>query len=302
MEIAWLRSFCTLAETLHFGRASVQLHLSQSALSVQIRNLEQSLGTKLFARDRRTVSLTRAGKSFHNDARRLLQDLLLAKRAAQCAEDGETGNLRIGFVNSATFDVLPPVIHYYRLHYPGVELHLRNLPTAEVAGSLLRKEIDVGFLRLPFILKELEIDLLHREPFGCFLHKGHPLHGLQSIAPEQLEHEPFVLYERRQAPGFCDRILKICLDSGFSPAAVQVASEMQTILSLVAAGIGVAILPLSAGSLGMTELKIVPLSGDWPPSETGIAVLRDAREDPLVATFLRVAHQQCGASKLGINT
>ncbi len=290
MELAWLRSFCVLAETLHFGRAAVQLHLSQSALSVQIKRLEQSIQAQLFVRDRRTVILTRAGQSLKQDAEKLLREIAAAQRNARRAQSGEAGYLRVAFVNAATFGFLPRVIRHYKLHFPGVEIHLRNLPTMEQVGALLRKEIDIGFLRLPLETKELSIEPVHQEAFVCFLPNAHPLTQMEAIPPECLRGEPFILYERRQAPGFCDRILKICLDSGFSPNAVQEASEMQTILSLIAAGIGISLLPLSAGSLGPTGLSIRPLAGQWPPSEMGTAVLRSTKADPLLANFLRVAH------------
>ena len=126
---------------------------------------------------------------------------------------------------------------------------------------------------------------LHQEPFACFLPKDHPLARLERVDPRQLRREPFVAYERRQAPGFAARILSICLETGFNPEVVQDASEMQTILSMVASGLGVAILPRSAGGLGVTEVAMRPLAGEWPPSELGMATLRATADHPLLKKF-----------------
>ncbi len=204
-------------------------------------------------------------------------------------ESGEIGSLRIGFVNSATFGLLPKIIRYYKEHIPGVELSLRNLPTAEQGAALLKEEIDVGFIRMPFEAKGIEVELVDQEPFFCFLPKNHPLSKAKRISPLALREEPFILYERRQAPGFCDRVLKICHDAGFSPQVFQEASEMQTILSMVASGLGVSLLPRSAGTLSVSELAILPLETSLPLSETGMINLPTGETNSLISTFRRVA-------------
>ncbi len=288
MELRWLQSFLVLADVLHFGRAAAALHLSQSALSVQIRKLEAALQITLFARDRRAVTLTAAGRVYREEVRQSLRGLEAAGRKARHAAGGETGTLRLTFVSTAAMQIIPAVIRHYKEVLPGVELRMRNLPTAHQIIVLLRQEADVGFIRLPFELEEITVQPLHREPFVCFLPRDHPLARSEQIDPRQLRREPFVAYERRQAPGFYDRILSICLDSGFSPDVLQEASEMQTILSMVAAGLGVAILPCSAGRLGVTQITMRPLAGDWLPSELGVATLRTAAEEPLLLKFGQV--------------
>ena len=285
MELRWLQSFLTLADTLHYGRAAAALHLSQSALSVQIRQLEGALRASLFERDRRSVTLTAAGTAFREDVHHLLQGLEAARRKVRRAAAGEVGVLRITFVSTAAMEIIPWVVRHYKERLPGVELQMRNLPSAHQVAGLLRQEVDVGFIRLPFEAEEIVVTPVHREPFVCFLPRDHPLADLEEVDPRQLRREPFVFYERRQAAGFYDRILRICLDSGFSPEVVQEASEMQTILSMVAAGLGVTILPRSAGGLGVGEVAVRPLAGEWPPSELGIASLRKAADDPLLLKF-----------------
>ena len=166
---------------------------------------------------------------------------------------------------------------------------MRNLPTAQQAKALLTGDIDVGFLRLPFNATAISVSPLSEEPFVCYLPIRHPLAAQEQVHPSSLQHEPFILYERRQAPGFFDRILSICLDSGFSPIPLQEASEMQTILSMIASEMGVSILPRSAGALGLRDVAMRPLAGSWPSSEIGLAVLRSQAEEPLVRRFVEVA-------------
>ena len=145
MNFHWLRLFSMLGELLHFGRAAAALNLSQSALSVQIKNLEDALQVSFFIRDRRSVSLTRAGGIFLEEARRLLHGMETAERTLRRAQAGEVGVIRIGFVNAATLGVLPKIVGHYRQFFPEIELQLRNLPTERQGIALLRDEIDIGF-------------------------------------------------------------------------------------------------------------------------------------------------------------
>jgi DNA-binding transcriptional LysR family regulator len=291
MELPWLYSFIVLADLLHFGRAATALNLSQSALSVQIRNLEASLKVTLFERDRRSVALTLAGQVFLEDVHRLLRELENAQRRAKRAAAGEIGELRIGFVTTAATRIIPRIVRYYKQHSPGVELKIRYMDTAQQIGALLHKEIDVGFLRLPLSATEIAITPLNQEPFVCFLPKRHSLAQNKRIAPEWLSSEPFILYERRQAPGFSDRILDICLRSGFSPLTVQEAGEVQTILSMVASEMGVSILPKSAAELGVKAVAVRPLVGNWPPAELGLVTLASSADDLLLQKVVRTATQ-----------
>jgi DNA-binding transcriptional LysR family regulator len=288
MEFRALRSFTILADHLHFAKAAANLHLSQSALSVQIRNLEQDLKVELFIRNRRSVMLTPAGSVLLQDARRLLRDSALARSNVQRAARGQLGRLRIAFVSTAATEFIPSVVRTFKDNYPDVELTMRNLTTSHQVDAFRREEIDVGLVRLPLSTDQLWITPLHKEPFICFLPKNHALAKKARIHPSALSRELFVMYARAQAPGFYDRILRICNDSGFSPTSYQEAGEMQTILSMVASGLGVAILPRSASALGVTQLALRPLVGNWPPSELGLAAPTAMLRNPLFATFKRV--------------
>lgn len=287
LEVQWLRSFVVLSDLLHFGRSGVALNLSQSALSVQMRKLEQHLGTQLLLRDRRSVHLTRAGEAFLLDVKRILSDLDSAERRAKQVGDGVRGHLRLGFVSTAATELIPDIVRFYRTKYPDVELSLQNLRTRDQVEALLRQRIDVGFIRLPFPAEDLEISLVASEPFRCFLPKDHRLAVNAEVDPVQLKSEPFFLYDRLKAPGFSDRILSICLNAGFSPYTSQSASEMQTILSMINAGLGVSILPTSAAGLGSAQVINLPLTGCTSKSELGIAHLRSAAQDPLLRRFVQ---------------
>lgn len=162
---------------------------------------------------------------------------------------------------------------------------------------MLKKEIDIGFVRMPFEAKGIKVELVDQEPFFCFLPKNHPLSRAKRISPLALRGELFILYEQRQAPGFCDLVLMICNDAGFSPHIFQEASEMQTILSMVASGLGVSFLPRSAGTLRVSELAILPLAGSLPLSETGMASLAVRESDVILSTFRYVTHSLIKVSR-----
>ncbi len=251
-----------------------------------MRKLEQHLGTQLLLRDRRGVHLTGAGEVFLADAKRLLSDLGSAERRAKQVGEGLRGHLRLGFVSTAATEFIPEIVRCYRIKYPDVELSLQNLRTVEQVEALLLQRIDIGFLRLPFVAEELQISLIASEPFRCFLPKDHRLATNAEINPGELQLEPFFLYDRSKAPGFSDRILSICLNAGYSPDISQEAGEMQTILSMINAGLGVSILPASAAALGSSQLVSRPLTDCAPQSELGIAHLHSSADNPLLRHFV----------------
>src|ERR1700693_491722 len=246
MELRHLRSFLAVAEHLHFRRAAETIHLSQPALSVQIRALEEEIGLQLFVRNRRRTLLTPAGQVFLEEAREMVarseQALARARRAAL----GQVGTLRIGFVSTAAALLIPPLVMRFRELYPDVELDLRNVLTADQVLQLSDGRLDAGLLLLPIAAQEqIETTVLHREPFLLLLPASHSLARKRHVRLEQLRSANFVMYARKKAPAFHDRILGILNGAGFSPHVVQEASEMQTLVSLVAAGLGIAVAPFS---------------------------------------------------------
>lgn len=290
MDIRQLRSFIAVANTLNFGRAARQLHLSPSALSIQIQNLEEHLGTSLLERNRRTVRLTAAGESVLADSEQLLQLIADIELRAARIGSGEVGHLRIGFVASATAQLIPAITLSFRKLYPGVSLDLKNIPTVQQIDALKSGNIDVGFVRMPLAVEGISIESVHREPFAIVLPKAHPLASEKALAIRQLAGEPFIAYGRKWAPAFYDHWTQICRKAGFIPNVVQEAAEMETVLVLVAAGLGVAILPEGITRRSRSVVKIKPLATEKIVSEIGVAVPM-GRTTPLLQRFVMVAKQ-----------
>lgn len=295
MELKHLTSFAAVADRLSFVRAAGDLHLSQPALTAQIKHLEEELGVQLFIRNRRTVRLTEAGTLFLIEARATLSRAALAVERVQKAARGEIGRLTIGFVSSAALAIVPGIVIAFRKKNPGVTLDLINLRTASQVKGLLDKSIDIGFLRLPLSHEDLKITVIHREPFVVVLPRGHRLARERQMRIAQLRDEPFVAYGRQWAPGFFDSVVQLCTREGFSPNIVQETGEMYTAIALVAAGAGIAILPRSVVLAQSTKVMMKPLPRSSGISEIAIAV-RANDQSPLVRSFLVLAAEHAKKS------
>lgn len=291
MEFKHLTSFLAVAERLSFVRAAEVLHLSQSALSAQISQLEQDLGVRLLDRNRRVVRLTDAGSLFLPEARDLLARAQAAGDRARQAARGEIGRLRIAFVFSAALEIVPQIVVDFRQRYPGVRLDLVNLRTVNQVQGLLEHSLDIGFLRLPTAHPQLKITVIHREPFAAVLPIGHPLAAVQRFSLELLRDEPFVSYGREWAPGYFDAIMRMCAQSGFSPHVVQETGEMYTTLALAAVGVGVAIVPRSVVSARAKNVVVRPLPVSLGVSEIGVAT-RAEDKAAVVRSFVALARSR----------
>ncbi|QMV19005.1 LysR family transcriptional regulator [Granulicella sp. 5B5] len=288
MELKHLKSFLAVAERLSFIRAAEHLHLSQPALSAQIQNLEEELGVKLLYRTRRVVRLTPEGEIFIEEARATLARAERAIQRVQKASRGEVGQLRIAFVSSAALEIVPHIVTLARRKLPEVSLDIRNMRTSLQLQSFRDNAIDVGFLRLPLQDDSLRLQVIHREPFVIVLPASHPLARRDRIKLADLRSELFVAYGRHWAPGFFDAIIRLCTDAGFSPNIVQETGEMYTATALVAAGVGVAILPRSIVLSQRQDIAIKPISPKLAVSEIAIATRKD-RDTPMLRAFLAIA-------------
>jgi DNA-binding transcriptional LysR family regulator len=283
MDVRQLRYFVAVAEELHFRRAAERLHLSQPALSQQIRALEATLEVPLFFRNRRRVELTAAGEAFLQDARRLLVAWDAAAASARRVHEGRAGRLRIGFVGSALLSIVPDVVQRFRAARPDVEVDLRERSTVDQLRALRANEIDIGLAPLPIDDDGLVATVLVRERTLAVVPVGHPLAAAQRIGPRRLAAEPFVLFPRAQAPGFHDLLLSGLTRNGVRPRVVH-ASEMQTIVGLVAAGIGVSLVPASVERLALHGVVYRPVVRA-PLVELAVITRRGERS-PLVQAFL----------------
>ncbi len=248
MELRHLRYFIAVAEELHFGRAAQVLGISQPPLSQQIQSLEQEVGARLFERTNRRVELSEAGRLFLHEARLVLAQVDKASDVARRAQLGELGELKIGFTSSAPFNAsIPQAIFAFRQAFPAVHLNLQEMSSTEVAESLVDESIQVGLMRPLPLPDSLSVVELMREPLVAVLSAGHPLAqgSERGLHLAQLAQEPFVFFPRSYGSGLYAQLLSLCRDAGFSPHVAQEAAEAMTIIGLVAAGLGVSVLPAS---------------------------------------------------------
>jgi DNA-binding transcriptional LysR family regulator len=288
MELRQLRSFVVVAEELHVGRAAARLHLTQPSLSRQIAALERDVGVPLFARVRRRFRLTPAGEVFLDNAREIVRRADAAVVEAERAHRGEVGTLRLRFVQSATFGALPQVLGPFRAAYPDVTLDLRTMTTLEQTVELREGRADAGLLRLPGDDHDLRTRVISQDPLVAVLPGGHPLTRRRRLPLVALAEEPFVLYTRSSGPSVNDAIIGHCMAAGFIPHVVQEAPDVQTIVSLVASGIGVSLLISPTPPTAEESVAYRPLTDKLPPWELALA-WSPRNRSPALAKFLEVA-------------
>jgi DNA-binding transcriptional LysR family regulator len=278
MELRQIRSFLSIAETLHFGRTAELIHLSQPALSLQIRALEEEVGVRLLERNRRKTTLTAAGVAFRDDAAAALSQLDEAIRMARLAASGKLGILRIGFISTVGSEIVPTIVRQFRELNPEVEFSLRAITTADQVPMLKTGSLDIGFLRLPIGgHPTLDVVTVHREPFVLVVPASHNLAKRKRVRLREVAGHEFVMYERAYAPGFHDLILGLLRDAGIVPNVSQTAAEISTLISLVAAHMGVAILPASAVKHSVASVIACDIVDKIPVSEIGIAFSKRVR-------------------------
>jgi DNA-binding transcriptional LysR family regulator len=284
MDLRQLRYFTVVAEELHFGRAAARLHMTQPPLSMAIQNLEQDLGTGLFARNRRGVTLTPAGAAILPEARRLLAEVEALPALAQRAAAGDEGKLGLSFVSSADYSLLPPFLRRYRTRYPGVQISLQEATTDIQLELLMEGRVDAGLLIPPLPAKSRQVlDYLPvlDEPLILAAPAG-TLKGRRPIWLKDAPRLPLIIFPRPIAPGLYDAILG-CFEE--PPAIGQEAIQMQTIVSLVSAGMGIALVPHSVGNLMRTGVEYRALRDETPVVQTGVAWRRD-NASPVLRGFI----------------
>ncbi len=280
-DLRQLRHFVAVAERLHFGRAAAALHMSQPPLSRSIRDLEARVGVTLLARTRRRVELTPEGARFLEDARRVLAQLERAVLEVGSMAAGEGGRLRLGFVSLADFGVLPALLKAYKSARPGVALALREMLSPDQAAALAAGELDFGLLLPPVLPPSSGTDLEHivvqRERFVAALPSRHRLsRGRGRLAVRELAQEAFVMAPREIAPGLHDIVAALAARAGFAPRVAQEAIQMQTVVSLVSSGLGVALVPESVANLGRRGVAYREISDAHPRLDLWLAWRRGA--------------------------
>jgi DNA-binding transcriptional LysR family regulator len=297
MELRHLRYFSTVATELHFGRAAEKLHIAQPPLSKQIQDLEAELGFELFNRTKRSITLTPAGQAFLVGVSQIFQQLDRSIDIGRKTSRGELGQISIGFVGSATYNILPVMLQKFHDQYPQVQIELHELTTDRQLIWLHEGRIDLGLIRPPIVNQDLTSEIVFEEPLVVALPATHHLAALDTIDLVLLTTEPFILFPRQLAPGLYDPIIAICNTAGFNPVVVQECIQIQTIISLVSAKMGISIVPASTQDIQRQGVVYKPIQDATPPAALAI-VWRTNDRSPTVARLLEIAL----VKKLGINT
>lgn len=286
MELKHLRAFAALAEELHFGRAAERLHIVQPALSAQIRTLEEDVGAQLFERDRHGVELTEEGALFLPEALATLRQAGRAREVLQQAAAGEVGVVRVAFVSSVLSQLLPALVRQMEQRYPRIELELKDMPSQLQARALQDNTLDFGLVRLPLSAPGLHTRMLFEESLVVALPVGDPLCALRRVQPQDLAGRPTLVLARKFAPGLHDQMLVGFHRRKVTLTIAREMGEFTTLLALVAAGLGVGIVPAGAASALPAGVVTRPLAVAM--SGAGIGVAWTGLESPRKRALMQV--------------
>jgi DNA-binding transcriptional LysR family regulator len=286
-----LHYFVAVAEELHFGRAATRLSIAQPPLSRQIAQLEKDLGVELFDRSRSQIRLTQAGEVLLERAREILDRTERAEREVHRIGEGIAGRLRVAFVGSATYGLLPTLIKEFRSTYPDVELALSAMNNAELWRALIQREIDIAVARPSLDDVELKSELLLKEPLILAVPERLRLRAPYPL--KELKGETFVLYPRKPRPSFADHVLDICQHEGFIPKSVVMAQDYHTAISLVAVDFGISLVPYSVAQSERPGVAYLPYEGFNPGTSLSLNYRLDNR-GPHIQNFLRLARKLRG--------
>ncbi|MED1740676.1 LysR family transcriptional regulator [Bacillus swezeyi] len=291
MELRHLRYFMVVAEELHFGKAALRLQMTQPPLSQQIKQLENEIGVTLLKRSKRAVRLTAAGGVFLKQIKEGLSQIDQAVDMAQRTARGELGRLVIGFVGSATFEIMPPIIREYRNQFPSVKIELRELSTPNQVKALLNGHIDIGVLHPPLGNDELITNTVKKSHCVLALPKQHPLTKKTRVDLLDLEEESLIVIAKESWPSLYTEFNFLCEKAGFIPNIAQEATEYQMVIGLVSAGMGIAVVPTAAKRLFnldvvYKEIEDLPLRAEW------VTAYRKDNRNPALRHFIDVSNHR----------
>lgn len=287
-EFRLVRQFVVVAEELNFRRAAARLHMSQPPLSVAMQNLEAAIGTSLLDRSKHHVRLTPAGHAFYRDAVRLLRQAQQAEERARRTGEGLEGLLRLSFVPSAALDVLPAIFKRFQRDCPTVQLKLTAETTTRQLEDLRNGQVDLALLVGPvYDTRGLELVDLLSQQFVIAVPAEHALAGRRRVKIKELAAESFVSFPATEGAGFVAALLAACQSAGFLPKVVQEAAQMQAILTLVAGGLGIALVPASMRRLRMEDVVFLDIADTRaPPTYRLMFAYATSNDNPAVHAFL----------------
>lgn len=288
-DLGQLRCFVAVAEELHFGRAAARLNMTQPPLSRQIQVLEHILEVKVLERTSRSVKLTPAGRNFLPEAKYILN---LSESAAQVVRRiaaGKSGSIKIGFTASTAYSYLPKLITVCRKKLPDIDFSLHEMVSGEQFEALAEGQIDVGLLRPPVARPEFASKRVASDTLLAAVPDGHPLAAAKAIAMKDFDGQPFVMYSAYESRFFYDLLVAQFSKADILPRYVQHISQIHSVLALVRAGLGLAIVPSSAASLNFSGVTLRPLRlADPAPVELYLAWRRD-HANPLIHSIIEIA-------------
>lgn len=295
MEISQLRCFVAVAEDLHFGRAARKLDISPASLSRQVRLLEESLGARLIERTTRNVLLTQDGTHFLKDARQLLAKIDTISERFRRHRHVARREIRIGAIDSAAAGLVPQLLHDLKLEHSEISVQLLEEKTVRLLPRLISGRLDLAFIRPPEIVdRNVKLVRLFNETAVVAVAEGHRLADRERIAVTELENEPLIVPDRRSRPHSHDLTIKLLTEAGLHVRIAQMADEKQTIVSLVAADIGLAIVPQWTSRLAVSGVKYIPLEAARGTTATQLPLyaawmkgVRDPLRDALLGVLMK---------------
>ncbi len=243
LELRHFKYFLAVAEELHFRKAAEKLFISQPGLSRQIKQMEEILETPLFVRSKKKVSLTKAGEYLKGEIEFILNHLELTKKQLKLIANGDFGEIRIGFLGSAMQNVIPELLLRLKGNFPQIKTSLEELSNNAQVNAILKDKLDIGFVRLARVPKEIHIQSVFEDTFSVVLPKNHSITAETFKGVEQLKEEDFILFSQDYSPFYYDTVMSICEDAGFAPKVSHKSVHAQTIFKLVENNLGIAIVP-----------------------------------------------------------
>jgi LysR family transcriptional regulator, benzoate and cis,cis-muconate-responsive activator of ben and cat genes len=289
MDLRQIRYFLALATELNYTRAASQLNISQPPLTRHIQQLEHSIGVMLFDRSTRGVALTQAGKIFLDEARKIVALADQAVNKTKLAHQGQIGRLDIGIFGSSIISVIPTLLTELRKTHPDIIISLQNTTKTQQIEGVREKRLDIGFNRIYPSVPDLAVETVMLEDLYVALHKDHPFANNQTLEVKDLVDQPFILFPNNVRPSFADNVIMLCSNAGFAPNVVHDVEDIFTAISLISAGLGIAIVPESAICLRLSSISYHLLDAKEAKVDLS-CVYRPDNKSPALLAFLEAVH------------